>query len=95
MKRSFFMMPSPSCNNNNTTCSGLFCTYNVDICASGWLGVMLSDYIWVSLIMSKYVDWRQRISHWASFLGLVGVFDSLRNSDSTENRLCTTKSLES
>ena len=39
---------------------------NVDICASGWLGVMLSDYIWVSLITSKYVNWRQRISHWGA-----------------------------
>jgi hypothetical protein len=36
---------------------------NDNICATGWLGLMLSDYILVSLITSEYVDWHQQISY--------------------------------
>jgi hypothetical protein len=36
---------------------------NDDICATGWLGLALSDYILVSLIALEYADWHQRISH--------------------------------
>jgi SET domain len=42
---------------------------NDGICASGWLRVMSSDLVLVSLITLKYVTWRQRVSHWEISLG--------------------------
>jgi hypothetical protein len=37
---------------------------NGGICATGWLGLMLSDFTLVSHIVSEQVTWRQQIHHW-------------------------------
>jgi hypothetical protein len=36
---------------------------NADCCASGWLGLMLSDQILLSQIISEYINWHQHNLH--------------------------------